>query len=253
MSRIHDALERARRERAKSPNRAETETESSPAPKPVEGGASLATLADCFTQECETLRSAIEAALPGRAQRVIMFTSAVRGEGCTTLVASLAYTLATRGGMRVALVDANIKAPGLAALMGLGPHAGLTDVIGRDLDLNLALRATPTPNLHVLLCGNTPLISSEVFGSSRTASVLQSLKEHHPYVLLDTSAVMSVPEVAMQATSADGVVLVARANKTDRAVLQKTRDILQGSGANLLGVVLNRRRFVIPEFIYRRL
>jgi capsular exopolysaccharide synthesis family protein len=251
MSRIHDALERARRERRKPS--APSEAEAPPTPKPVEGGRSLATVAGHFTQECDTLRSAIEAALPGRTNRVIMFTSAVRGEGCTTLVASLGFTLATRAGVRVVLVDGNIKAPGLANLMGLGSHAGLTDIVGRDLDLNLALRSTPTPNLHVLLCGNTPLISSEVFGSARTASILENLKRHHRYVLIDTSAVMSVPEVAMQGKQADGVVLVARANKTDRAVLQKARDLLQDGGANLLGVVLNRRRFVIPEFIYRRL
>jgi len=153
----------------------------------------------------------------------------------------------------VALVDANIKYPGLGSLMGIGSHAGLTDVVGRDLDPVSALRSTSTSNLHVLLCGNTPLVSSELFGSPKTRALLEWLREHHDYVLVDTPAVMPVPEVVVQAKDADGVVLVVRANKTDRSVLEKARDVLREGGANVLGVVLNRRRFVIPEFIYRRL
>lgn len=199
------------------------------------------------------MRSAIEAALPDREQRVILFTSSVRGEGCTTVLASLAYSLAARAGIRVCVVDANIKAPGMAALLGCGPQAGLTDVVGRGLDLRMALRATSTPNLHVVLTGNTPLIASEVFGSPRTAAVVEALRRHHAYVLIDAPAVMPVPEVAKQGKDADGVVLVARANRTDRAVVLKARDTLLSAGANVLGVVLNRRRFVIPDFLYRRM
>jgi protein-tyrosine kinase len=213
----------------------------------------LTELAGQFEQECDTLRSAIEAALPGRTSRVLMFTSAVHEEGCTTLVACLGYTLVTRAAARVVLVDANIKAPGLGKLLRLQPHAGLTDAVGRDLGLESVLHSTSTPNLNLVLCGNTPLVSSEVFGSPRTTSLLESLRQHHQYVLLDTPAVMPAPEVAMLCRAADGVILVARANKTDRAVLQKARDILKNSGGNLLGVVLNRRRYVIPEFLYRRL
>jgi len=251
MSRIHDALEKARRERGKTV--VPSDEPEGDRPQTVSEGHSLAGLADHFRQECDSLRSAIEAALPDRTQRVIMFTSSVRQEGCTTLVASLGYSLAARAGMKVCLIDMNIKWPGLGDLMGLKPHAGLTDVVGRDLDLQMALRSTATPNLHVLLAGNTPLISSEVFRSSQTRSLMQKLKSHHQYVLVDAPAVMPMPEVSMLCKDTDGVVLVARANKTDRTVVQKARDLLATGDANLLGVVLNRRRYVIPEFLYQRL
>ncbi len=251
MSRIHDALEKARLEQGKpSPPNDEP---AAPQPPPVPEGRSLAGLAEQFGEECDTLRSAIEVALPEHARRVVMFTSSVRQEGCTTLLAGLGYTLATRAGVKVCLVDANIKWPGLGDLMGLEPHAGLTDIVGRDLDVRMALRSTATPNLNVLVGGNTPLIASEVFGSAKTTALLEELRRDHQYILIDTPAVMPVPEVAMQGKKADGVVLVTRANKTDRTVVQKARDLLAGADANLLGVVLNRRRYVIPEFLYQRL
>lgn len=252
MSRIHDALERSYRER-QGPREWNEGARESRYPKQAAGKSSLAALASHFTQECDTLRSAIEVAFSGQTKKVIMFTSAVRHEGCTTMMGSLGYALASRAGVRVALVDANIRNPGLANLMSLGPHAGLTDVVGRELDPESALRSTAVPNLYVLLGGNTPLISSEVFGSPKTVSLLEWLKERHDYVLLDVPAVMPMPEVAVQSKDTDGVVLVVRANRTDRNLLQKARDILESSGANLLGVILNRRRYVIPEFIYGRL
>jgi Mrp family chromosome partitioning ATPase len=77
--------------------------------------------------------------------------------------------------------------------------------------------------------------------------------ESYDYVLMDTDFIGSPFFSAPAVSSSDGVVLVIRAGKTNRQIAGRACDIVRRIGGKILGVVLNRREFPIPEFIYRRL
>ena len=110
--------------------------------------------------------------------------------------------------------------------------------------------------LHDLLAagplGPGQILPAQAFGSNGLAGLLGSVKEHYDYVLVDAPPLLSVPEVAVLGGEVDGVVLVARAGRTKRQALLKARHLLERSGANLLGLVLNRRRYAIPSAVYKR-
>jgi Mrp family chromosome partitioning ATPase len=72
-------------------------------------------------------------------------------------------------------------------------------------------------------------------------------------VVIDSPALLSSPLAQAMAPTVDGVVLVVEAERTRAAIAQAARDSLKAAGANILGVVLNKRRFHVPKAIYDRL
>ena len=79
------------------------------------------------------------------------------------------------------------------------------------------------------------------------------MTRHYAFVVIDAGASLAAPETALLASSTAGVVLVVRANRTRREVVQRAVDALNRARCRVLGVVLNDRRYPIPGFIYRRI
>ena len=210
-------------------------------------------LSDRLQSECDTLRSALEVSLARVPHRVIMMTSAIPEEGCTTLMSALGFNLTVRGSARVLLVDANLRRPALHQVFGIPTDSGLSHVLAGRTEVAMAVTATPFLGLSVMPLGGENFLPAQVFGSEGVTNVLSVLKEHYDYVLVDTPALLSVPEGAILGGDVDGVILVARAGRTKRETLTKANNLLRQSESNILGVVLNRRRYVIPSLIYRRL
>ena len=82
---------------------------------------------------------------------------------------------------------------------------------------------------------------------------LDAVASGYDWILIDGPPVLESPEAPTLGVVADGVVVVVQAGRTKRPVLSRSVDLLNRSGGRLLGVVLNRRRLEIPEFIYRRI
>ena len=86
-----------------------------------------------------------------------------------------------------------------------------------------------------------------------TRGLAAELRQRFDYVLFDSGSVLGTAETSMLAPSVDGVVLVIRANRTKREVVAKAEKLIRFSGGSVIGTVLNRRTFPIPDAIYRRL
>jgi len=82
---------------------------------------------------------------------------------------------------------------------------------------------------------------------------LQSVGGAYDWIVVDGPPVLESPDAASLGAVVDGVVLVVQAGRTKRPVLTRSVDLLRRSGGKVLGMVLNRRRLEIPEFIYRRI
>jgi Mrp family chromosome partitioning ATPase len=79
------------------------------------------------------------------------------------------------------------------------------------------------------------------------------MRSRFEYVLLDSAAVGLNPETTVLCDKVDAVVLVVRHGSTRREVVRKSKEMIERAGGRILGVVLNKRKFPIPEFLYRRL
>lgn len=172
--------------------------------------------------------------------RSLVVTSSVTGEGKTAIATNLAIALA-QGGRDVVLIDADLRNPGIADLLGLPPEIGLSSVLAGDVSLDGTLRPwRANLPLRVLTSGPLPPNPSEVVGTARMAELIRDLVRTGATVILDTPPLLPVTDAAVLADVTDGALLVTRFRSTRVDELSVGASALRAAGATLLGVVLNR-------------
>lgn len=189
--------------------------------------------------------------------RTLVITSAAPGDGKTLTAANLAASFA-HDGLRVLLVDCDIRRPQLHGLFRAPRSPGLLDLLapssresGSEVrSLSLAddesgdpvghvVRSTPFRGLSLLTCGTLPTNASNLLSGVRMRSLLALLKERFDLVILDTPPVLATADAGILGSLCDGVLLVVRAGQTERSAAQRATAQLASSGARVLGVVLN--------------
>jgi succinoglycan biosynthesis transport protein ExoP len=180
----------------------------------------------------------------GEALKTLVVTSAAPGEGKTLTAANLAVTLAYDG-LRVLLVDCDIRRPRVHGLFRLPRSPGLMEVLiasngaGGPSALPAAVRETSVTGLSVLPCGALPSNAAHLLSGTRMRILLQELQEQYDIIVLDTPPVLATADAGIVASLTDGVLLVVRAGTTDRNAAQRAYQQLANVGARVVGTVLN--------------
>jgi capsular exopolysaccharide synthesis family protein len=184
--------------------------------------------------------------------QTVIFASSKRGEGTSTVATNFAVSLATTEAAEILLIDANLRAPRLHELFNLPKEKGLAEVLQEKIPWTDALHPCQIPNLSVITSGEKVINPFPLLESDIGEKIIQELREHFDYIILDSCAINSHPDTILLGSKVDGLVLVVQADKTRIESIQRARDILSESVC-ILGVVLNRRNYYIPQAIYRRL
>ena len=225
-------------------------TEAGPAPR-----VDLVTTAPLpaeVARELTALRIGLESALEGKPRRVIMFLSALHGEGVSTVAMQFASLVAADGRGRSLLLDLHARdaAPPVRSAGGRQPWPGGRSGASRPDAETPAGRGGHPLGLAVL--------TDEIRGAggwtpALVRTFLATVSSRFDWVIVDGPPVLQAPESVDLAPLVDGVALVVRAGHAKRPVVSRAVDLLRKSGVRILGCVLNRRRFEIPGFIYRRI
>ncbi|HEX3907421.1 MAG TPA: polysaccharide biosynthesis tyrosine autokinase [Mycobacteriales bacterium] len=184
------------------------------------------------------VRTNLTFAGPGGMPKALLITSAVSGEGKTTLATNLALACA-RTGQRVALVDADLRRPMVSSYLDVKEGLGVTSVLTGDTTLEQAMTTIDDGRIHVLGSGPIPSNPSELLGSARMTAMVAELVATHDVVIIDAPPVLPVADALVLVSEVDAVVLVAKVGETTRDRLkQATEAVLQVHG-NLVGIVPN--------------
>ncbi|MFY9714068.1 MAG: CpsD/CapB family tyrosine-protein kinase, partial [Microbacterium sp.] len=170
--------------------------------------------------------------------RIIVVTSALPGEGKSTVAANLAMTLAAAGSS-VVLIDGDLRRPTVSKTLGLSGGAGVTDVLAGRAAVEDVAQRVPNSSLIVLTAGTIPPNPSEVLGSERMHQLLRDLAVHAT-VIVDAPPLLPVTDGAVLTHQADGALLVVSAGKTTYDVVERALGALEKVRGRMLGVVLNR-------------
>lgn len=184
-----------------------------------------------------TLRTNLQFVNVDNPPRSVVVTSAVSEEGKSTTAANLAIALA-QSGMRVALLEADLRRPSLAGYMRVEGAVGLTDVLVGRAPLGDVLQPWGREKLYVLPCGAVPPNPSELLGSQHMARLLGELLDRVDFVVVDAPPLLPVTDAAVLARVCDGAVLVARHRRVRREHVAASVAALETVGARLLGTVL---------------
>jgi tyrosine-protein kinase Etk/Wzc len=196
----------------------------------------------------------------GDQMKTLVVTSAAPGDGKTLTAANLAVTFAYDG-LRVLLIDCDVRrpklhglfqvsrAPGLMELLtpttsardgieslSFDPGQGLTESGRAVLDV---IRPTKIRGLSLLPCGALPTNASNLLSGVRMRVLLQELAKNFDLVILDTPPVLATADAGILASLADGVLLVVRAGQTDKVAAKRAHQQLVNVKARVVGTVLN--------------
>jgi capsular exopolysaccharide synthesis family protein len=187
------------------------------------------------------------------APRVVIFTGVDSGNGCTAICARTADLLAAEKRGTVCLVDANLRAPALPELFQTSNHQGLTDALRKTGSIADFAKVVGPDNLWLLSCGSLTSESPSLLNSETMKMRIAELRKTFDYVLIDSPPLNTYSDAVVVGQMADGLVLVLEANQTRREPAVKVTETLRAAQIRILGAVLNKRTFPIPEPLYRAL
>jgi non-specific protein-tyrosine kinase len=175
----------------------------------------------------------------------LLVTSPNPSEGKSITIANLATVMA-QAGLRVILVDSDLRRPVMHKVFELENHSGLTDLLRNvkltdiEQSLDQLVQPTKTEGLWLLTSGPIPPNPSEILGSKTNMVLIEALKRRYDYVVFDSPPVLIVTDAVVLSTLVDGTILVVDADQTQKNQLRQSVERLREVNANMLGIVVNR-------------
>lgn len=170
--------------------------------------------------------------------KVIQITSPLPGDGKSTIACNLASSIA-QSGKRVLAIDCDLRRPQLTDNFDCADKLGLTNVLNGDCEPLEATHASPLPKLSIMPCGPIPSNPAEALSLPVMNELLEYLREHFDYIILDTPPLLVVTDPSITASMADALILTLRIRRKSKPNAREAVNILNGVGANVLGVVIN--------------
>ena len=189
------------------------------------------------TEEFRTLRSRLYHVRESMALKKILVTSALPQEGKSFTAANLAQVLVRQHGRRALLIDADLRAPRLHAMLGTASDPGLSDYLQGKYDELTIMQRGPLENLFFIPSGTGVADPAELVGNGRLKVLLQRVETLFDWIIIDSPPAVPVSDASVMAKDCDGVLMVVRANVTPYDLARKARE--QFPETALIGLVLN--------------
>ncbi|MFH0809871.1 MAG: AAA family ATPase [Pseudomonadota bacterium] len=188
----------------------------------------------------KALRTQLIDATLDKGHNTVFITSPMPGEGKTLTSLNLALTISLTIDQSVLLVEADLRAPSLAGMLGVKFEKGLANYLADDVPIRELLINPGMAKLTILPAGRPLSGSTEFLSSSKMASLMAELKTRYPdrYVIVDGPPLLVTPDALALSAQVDAVILVVETNKTRKEWITQAIDLLKGR--NLLGLVLNK-------------
>lgn len=192
-----------------------------------------------YQEAFKSLRTNIKFMAVSKECRRMIVTSAIPGEGKSSVAINLSVSLAETGS-RVLLVDCDLRKPIVHRYLKIDnkKYNGITHALSGGL-LQESLVSVKGTNLHVMVADAIPPNPAELLGSRRMKSMIESLDQYYDYIIFDTPPVSVVTDAAVLSQFVDGVILVVAQDHATFDQIALAKKNLLSVHANILGVVFN--------------
>jgi polysaccharide biosynthesis transport protein len=170
--------------------------------------------------------------------RLVMVTSAVSGEGKTTLASHLAGSLA-RAGRRTLLVDCDLRRPSAHQLFEVPSHPGLSEVLLGEVPVAEAVRGTAIPGLWLLPAGQWDRAVLRALAGEEVQKVFAALRQHYDFVIIDSHPVLQAADSLLIGLHVDAVILALMRDLSRMPRVSTACQRLTDLGIPVLGAVVN--------------
>ena len=187
------------------------------------------------TEGFNALRTNVRICLKKNTKNKILITSSVAGEGKSTCSVNLAISFANTG-KSVLMIDCDMRRPVIHKTFGLNNRKGLSDILSNLSNVSDCIQKTNYDNLSVISAGVKVPNPSELLSSQEIKDLVNDLENKYDYIIFDCPPINVVADAVPLFEIVDGIVLVARYNKTNYFDLQKSLFTIEFAKANLFGV-----------------
>jgi polysaccharide biosynthesis transport protein len=195
-----------------------------------------------FIQRLDHLRFAVCGNPGGQGKgRCVLITSAVGGEGKTTLAAQLALRCGNAG-MSTLLIDADLRRSALCSILDVPEGPGLADVLKDEASFDEVVIPVQDATFYLLRAGKEIHDLSRVLESPSFGLLITQLRQLYDLIIIDSPPVLPVPDALILGRWADGAVLAARYDISRFPRVERARRQLDNAGIAILGTVINGMR-----------
>jgi len=173
--------------------------------------------------------------------RCVLITSAIGGEGKTTLAAQLAARCGNAG-MSTILIDADLRRAALCLLLDVPEGPGLSDVLKNEATVEDVVIPIQGGTFVLLRAGTPVQDTSRILQSRKVGELIAQLRQVYDLIIIDSPPVLPVPDGLMVGRWADGAVLAARYDISRFPQVERARHQLDSAGIAVLGTVINGMR-----------
>lgn len=191
-----------------------------------------------FSESFRTLRTNLPQKENSNLAKIIVVTSTISGEGKTTITANLASIL-QMAGHKIVMLSLDLRKPNLHNYFNLQNNRGISSYLKGEDSLQEIIFATEYTNLHLIPSGVIPNNPSELILSSRLAELLDILKSHYDYIIIDTAPIGLVSDSIPIMKFADFNLIITRENFSEKSFFEVVHSLLKKNNIENVGFVLN--------------
>jgi len=199
-------------------------------------------------EQFKLLGSKLELLSKNAGLKTVAFTSAVKGEGKSSVSLNTAFVLASAFDKKVLFAECDLRKPSSACEHIAADGPGLADVLRGEAQLDEAIREIDGTGLFVLYSGSYDRNSADLIGSSNMTSVINSLRQRFEFVILDCPPVIPLADMSIIEKLVDGIVLVVKAGETSKDLVKNASESLDRK--KFIGAVLNGAETKLERYYY---
>ncbi|MCA9246262.1 MAG: polysaccharide biosynthesis tyrosine autokinase [Planctomycetales bacterium] len=200
---------------------------------------SIARDVSLFEESIDSLRTCLLLSEPNAESRVLVVSSAVSGEGKTSVASQLAVSIARSTGEPTLLIDADMRSPDLHNVFDIPNEPGLAQVLSHECTAEEAIVTSWSNYVHLLPAGVLKASPHKLLGDGAFKLFLSEIRSTYRHIVIDTSPILSASESLVLAKAADATLLCAMRDISRVDQVQKAYERLVNTGARPLGTVLS--------------
>jgi len=224
-----------------------------PIPRSTRGGGELV-LQRMLIESIDTTRTMLLSACRSESLRLIMVTSALKGEGKTSLSCHLATSLA-RAGRNTLLIDCDLRSPSVAGVFCAPQEPGVSEFLRGDASLDDVIWQSPVEHLCVIPAGRSDPATIELIARDRLRDLLSAARERFEFVVIDSAPILLVTDSLIISQHVDAVIFSILREVSQLPAVYAAQESLSSLGVRVLGAVVSgaspssymRRSYPYPE------
>jgi capsular exopolysaccharide synthesis family protein len=193
---------------------------------------------DTLTESVDATRTSLLHIARENDTRVVLVTSALGGEGKTSLSCHLAGSLA-RAGFRTLLIDGDMRRPAIHRAFGIAAREGLSELLRQQVELGPVVHETAIAGLRLIAAGQWDPSATSALARTRLPALLEMLREQYEYIIIDSAPLLPVVDSLLLGQHADGVILSVLREVSQLPLVNTAVERLESVGVRLLGVIVN--------------